>query len=1049
MDWKKGGVILSLSLVFLLIGILSVNAAQQLLQDDESCTKDNQCQSGFCDVDICAQSPVETTDSVPPDLNGAGETQSTSPADSAGSNSNDAYCQSLVQSVSDSSIAQGMCNNNPKCTWKNFKCVGKETQSQLPTERSTLVQVEEGEQPEPEKTSQPVIIPPSNLKASLSNNNVILTWKPATVTTTSGIGSAGAAVLENQITGNAGFFDSIANFFRNLFGIGTRGTLTQSQLTYDVWRKEGSGAYNVLEQSVLCSVSRNTCSYTDTTAQQGKTYYYKVGVRPSTEVFSSTSVKFSNEASINIPAAAQLPVDQRLCTQLTESECATQSSRCELAQGPTSVMICRDKTTTQPACGSITDIYLCSDNDDRCTWDITTNNCVDKTTEQHSGQPASLGVNVAPNVAVGGRVTATISGGTPTYRVAPLLGYGSICRIVVPTPNADGTAFVGGTTFTIEGLADGSCMIRVTDNASPARFKDVSISVGSEQVIPVEQRVCSQLTESECATQSSRCEWVQGPTSAMLCRDKVVTTLEICDNNVDDDGDHVIDKLDKDCTGSYVNIASIVPPTRDALVGTDVDFVCKVTLGGQTTDYNNALQYCVDGKIAETNCNTKSLLSNGVLFENCNVGNSAKANQTITCFIDSACNAPPNSALGNATLTASFNVVDVDFCSEGVKGDGLDIRNFDIDKSKYKIGDDIEIDVKVKSLLETRDVNVEVILYDLTDRDVVVDNEQSAEIKRSSTEDFAFKLAIPGSVDEDNKYRVYVKVSEDRNEDEQCKLDSKSLKIEGTGCVDKDKDGSCTPADCNDSNANVYPTAAEICSDAIDNNCNGLVDSQDYDCSAACVTGQTRSCGVNVGECKGGTETCTNGRWSGQCQGALSAKTEVCNDGRDNDCDGLTDCNDSDCSGNVLCVSGQIVDSDFDGLEDEWERQFFGGLASGPEDDLDGDGYSNIKEFLGGSDPTDKNSKPGSSIWIFVLILIIVIALIAFAIYYLYFSKPKSPKLGAYNFKVSGGSARNNRKLEEYIKSSLRKGFTKTQVRNALRAKGWTDEEVTNAFDKF
>jgi len=338
----------------------------------------------------------------------------------------------------------------------------------------------------------------------------------------------------------------------------------------------------------------------------------------------------------------------------------------------------------------------------------------------------------------------------------------------------------------------------------------------------------------------------------------------------------------------------------------------------------------------------------------------------------------------------------------------------------------------------------------LDDRDVVVDNEQSAEIKRSSTEDFAFKLAIPGSVDEDNKYRVYVKVSEDRNEDEQCKLDSESLKIEGTGCVDKDKDGSCTPADCNDSNANVYPTAAEICSDAIDNNCNGLVDSQDYDCSAACVTGQTRSCGVNVGECKGGTETCTNGRWSGQCQGALSAKTEVCNDGRDNDCDGLTDCNDSDCSGNVLCVSGQIVDSDFDGLEDEWERQFFGGLASGPEDDLDGDGYSNIKEFLGGSDPTNPDSTPPSlSTWVFVLILVIVIVLIAFAAYYLYFSKPKSPKLGAYNFKVSGSSTRNNRKLEEYIKSSLRKGFTKMQVRNALRAKGWTDEEVTNAFDKF
>src|SRR3989338_1390452 len=195
------------------------------------------------------------------------------------------------------------------------------------------------------------IVAPSNLQARLSNNNVILSWNLWDVINTVTTG----AVYENQITGNAGFFDSIANFFRNLFGIGTRGALlTQQNLVYDVWRKEGSGAYNVLEQSVLCSVSRNTCTYTDTTLQQGKTYYYKVGVRASTEVFSSTSVKFSNEASIAISG------------------------------------------TTQPACGSITDIYLCSDNDDRCTWDTTTNHCVDKTTEQPSGQPASAVCNTYP-----------------------------------------------------------------------------------------------------------------------------------------------------------------------------------------------------------------------------------------------------------------------------------------------------------------------------------------------------------------------------------------------------------------------------------------------------------------------------------------------------------------------------------------------------------------------------------------------------------------------------------------------------------------------------
>jgi len=957
------------------------------------------------------------------------------------------------------------------------------------------------------------IVAPSNLQARLSNNNVILSWNLGDVINTVTTG----AVYENKITGNAGFFDSIANFFKNLFGIGTRGTALP-QLVYDVWRKEGSGAYNVLEQSVPCSVTRDTCTYTDTTAQQGKTYTYKVGVRASTEAFSGTSVKFSNEASINIPAAGQPTygvldfnkdgrvditvsgsdvsgTDGTLFTQHFET--TTSSSNWDAAYDLNAdgevdsddFLVLADLLAS--ACSTI-NVDLCPTG--RC--EVVGGACIVKSDARVVEERPITITASSDTVEVGQSVTLTAASQTVTKFRWGLLNYNPsnpICTIV-HHGTEDGGPYVNFGA-PIRGKSPGTCQIAVSDDTStdPRKYVAVyplnviapisvvsapaTINVGQTSILTIAGGV-TPYRAGILAEAGGSCELISPSTSpgntfevraltVGTCRVGIIdsrgrtydasviiqtgtTTNEICDNNVDDDGDRVIDKLDKDCTGSYVNIASVVPPIRDVLIGTDIDFVCKVTLGGQSADLNNGLQYCINGKIAETNCNTKSILSNGVLFENCDVGNVAKANQTITCFVGSACNAPPNSALGNATLTERFNVVDVDFCEDGVIGDGLEIRNFDIDKSKYKIGDDIEIDVEVKSLLEARDVNVEVILYDLDDRDVVVDDEQSAEIRRSATEDFTFKLTIPGTVDEDNKYRAYVKVSEDRNEDEQCKLASESLNIEGEGCIDRDKDGSCRPADCNDSNANVYPTAAEICSDTIDNNCNGLVDNQDPDCSAACTTGQTRLCGVNIGECSGGTEACVNGRWSGQCQGAVSAKAEICKDGKDNDCDGLTDCSDSDCTSNVLCVSGQAVDIDFDGLEDEWERQFFGGLASGPEDDLDGDGYSNIKEFLGGSDPTNPDSTPPSlSTWVFVLILVIVIVLIAFAAYYLYFSKPKSPKLGAYNFKVSGSSTRNNRKLEEYIKSSLRKGFTKMQVRNALRAKGWTDEEVTNAFDKF
>jgi len=46
-----------------------------------------------------------------------------------------------------------------------------------------------------------------------------------------------------------------------------------------------------------------------------------------------------------------------------------------------------------------------------------------------------------------------------------------------------------------------------------------------------------------------------------------------------------------------------------------------------------------------------------------------------------------------------------------------------------------------------------------------------------------------------------------------------------------------------------------------------------------------------------------------------------------------------------------IVDSDADGLDDQWESVFFGNLASGPRDDPDRDGYINSREQLMGTRP--------------------------------------------------------------------------------------------------
>jgi len=51
-----------------------------------------------------------------------------------------------------------------------------------------------------------------------------------------------------------------------------------------------------------------------------------------------------------------------------------------------------------------------------------------------------------------------------------------------------------------------------------------------------------------------------------------------------------------------------------------------------------------------------------------------------------------------------------------------------------------------------------------------------------------------------------------------------------------------------------------------------------------CVSGETRVCGSDVGECNSGIETCIDYLWSGVCEGEVGSSNEIC-DGLDNDCD--------------------------------------------------------------------------------------------------------------------------------------------------------------------
>ena len=142
----------------------------------------------------------------------------------------------------------------------------------------------------------------------------------------------------------------------------------------------------------------------------------------------------------------------------------------------------------------------------------------------------------------------------------------------------------------------------------------------------------------------------------------------------------------------------------------------------------------------------------------------------------------------------------------------------------------------------------------------------------------------------------------------------------------------------------------EVCGDGYDNDCNGMVDDG---CSCVgsenCYGGDPARAGI--GECAMGRRTCdSSGELWSECTGFVTPTLEVC-DGRDNDCDGLTDVGTDGCSvcglGEELCDD---LDNDCDGFVDEGTRNSCGDcradvvpeelgpavLCNGTDDDCDG-----------------------------------------------------------------------------------------------------------------
>ena len=164
-------------------------------------------------------------------------------------------------------------------------------------------------------------------------------------------------------------------------------------------------------------------------------------------------------------------------------------------------------------------------------------------------------------------------------------------------------------------------------------------------------------------------------------------------------------------------------------------------------------------------------------------------------------------------------------------------------------------------------------------------------------------------------------------------------------CTDNDGDGfsveggECGLADCDDSNASVFPGAAENCNDGIDNNCNDLVDTQDISvCEQplVCTDSDGDTYAVEGGDC-GPVDCDDNDAFNNP------GSVEYCGDEQDNDCDGLidegcettcpdadgdtfvdaacggTDCDDSDPTINPGAseITGNGIDENCNGMSDD------------------------------------------------------------------------------------------------------------------------------------
>ena len=398
---------------------------------------------------------------------------------------------------------------------------------------------------------------------------------------------------------------------------------------------------------------------------------------------------------------------------------------------------------------------------------------------------------------------------------------------------------------------------------------------------------------------------------------------EICDNNIDDDCDGLIDTADPDVTSGAMTWFQDVDNDgfgnpNSSLTG------CNQPAGFVANNLD-----CNDNN-AEINPSKSEICDNGI-DDDCDglidTADPDLANSVLTWYFDMDGDMfGGDVALLACTQPAGFvlNSGDCDDSNNSIFPGAQEICDNGIDDDCDGLIDDTDPDVVMTIWYRDQDQdgfgNLAMALTACTQPDGFVSNGIDCNDQDASINPNALELC-------------------DNGIDDDCDGLIDSADPDETGTVfwyqDADGDGfgnpqefslSCTAptgfvmdnTDCNDNAANINPGALELCDNGIDDDCDGLIDSADPDV-AQVGTWYLDSDGDGFGDANNSIQTCNPGNTyvnnNTDCDDTNAAVNpegiEVCNS-RDDDCNGLVDIEDPNLSG----VGIWFADEDEDGFGD-------------------------------------------------------------------------------------------------------------------------------------